>query len=300
MNLLELQQMMISKTILFEDAAGSNSASMGSAGTTASNIQYTPEEFPGDSIRKRFKSMSQKKKNWGVVISELPESKEVNFDDYFTIEVSNDLWESFKQKIFGSPRLPDGSFQVDLTGYLAEAEEDAIEQSLAQLRVFVVSFLNSQIMVSYRHKISSFERESGSNLNFGTEGKSLFTNSNLTGDLQNFLNLVSKYPIGDIQLLAHAFQNKESLAGIDGLNGYDNIDSIILSGQFLGVDFNYNSKIDMNFQAVEFMNFQDRNLLFNLSKDNRFKVVEGKVYPVETSGFPINVNNILSEYIKGV
>ena len=302
MNLLEIQSELIKHAVLFENTgAAAVSGSTGSAGTTASNIAYTPQQFP--QVQKRLTHMSKRKKTWGVTVYEGPQDYTVSMEDYTNIVVPVAVWENFKSQVFGMHALPSGPFQVDLNGYLLEAYDDAQEEALGKLKAVVVQFLNSDQCKYYRHKIASFVNDSGDpNLNFSRENNTLFSDRDLTGDLSNLFAYISKYlktNIGEIDLITHSFQSREPLSGVEIFSKFDNIISSVVNGSFQGVDFWYSAKINMNFISEELLQLNNQEVLTRLAADQNFKVEGNKVYPISESGFPSNISQVLTKYIKG-
>ena len=214
----------------------------------------------------------------------------MSFEDYSNIVVPIALWENFKTTIFGTSTLPDGEFIVDLSGYLVEALNDEVDQSLQQLRNATVQFLNSDMVAGQRHKVASLERISGKHLNFSTEGHSAISGINVEQQLTTFLQLVQntyKNDVGSIQLITSAIQQRTPLTEIPLFDQFDNLISVVISNG----SFSYTSIIDLDFTIQESLNFQGmvpRGL-------STFKVEGNKVYPISPKGFPSNI----TDYLKG-
>ena len=183
MTLTEYNQKVISG-ILKENGGAAGTSSGAVAGTTSSNVAYLPSQFPGDSLKK----LSKKKKQWSVMVTpQLPESHLVSFEGYLNILVENKNWEDFSFRVFGRGLL-ENNFIADLSSYLTEAYNEEADAALDTLKQTIITFLNSDQCKLYRHKIAEFSRHFGEDLNFDSQGKSLFTEQNITGNLSNILN----------------------------------------------------------------------------------------------------------------
>ena len=292
MKLTEWQEALIKTSVydnsfrsIREDAVG------GGAQTTSANVAYIPTDVPP--VHKELTRLSKKKKNWNISVLESSHEYIVSFEDYSNIVVPVSLWENFKTTIFGTSNLPDGEFTVDLGGYLVEALNDEIDQSLYQLRAVIVQFLNSDMVSSQRHKVASFERVSGLHTNFANEGRSAITGVNSEQQLSKFLQLVQntyKNDVGSIQLIASAIQQRSPLTEIPLFDQYDNLMSVVLSND----SFSYTSIIDLDFTIQESLVFQG--MVPRGLSGGAFKVQGNKVYPTSPKGFPSNI----SDYLKGV
>ena len=292
---MEYQQQSISKAIK-ENAGATSSGSV--AGTSSSNIAYTPSQVPGDSLKR----LAKKKKKWNVIVSpQLPESQLVSFENYLNILVENKHWDDFTFRVFGRGLL-ESKFIADLEGYLSEAYDEESSDAIETLKQTVISFLNSDQCKLYRHKIAEFTRHFGKNLNFSPVGKSLFTEQNTSGNLANLINFIQKYYKGNLGILDitnHSFAGREPLANIEIFKTFDNLFSQQLSGYLNNIPFSYQAVIDMNFQSSEVLKIDNPQLLQKLGSDGTVKVEGDTIYPIDEKGFPITIVQTILKYIQG-
>ena len=291
----------LNNTNLNEDAIGPGTTSHGVAGgpTNSGDITYIPG---GYKVAGSLLQQAKRRKPVLMNIIKGPKQRRVKIGEA-VIDVRNEYWNEFKKEVFGGVE-PFESIYVDLSPYLRESLDTEVNVAMNKLKERFTALLNEEQFLAQRRKITSFIKMSGdTQLNFHKPEKTLVSEPTVDSQVNYFLQTVSKAylnNVGEIEILIHHITNRLSLSSITLFRNLDNLSGNVLAGKFFNQYFTFSTVVDLNYELVEYLSFNNEDLLNRFKSHPGFKVEGHKVWPADEVGFNANICETIKKLIEGV
>jgi hypothetical protein len=265
--------------------------------TSMDAVAFLPAHL--GTVKARAVDLAKKKKDWKIEILEQEDSREVMFEDEYSIVVPNEHWDVFCS-IFDS--VPTNNVHMNLKGLLNETAEEELKDLRKELKVVLARVFDG---TEYKKmdRIANSWKWRFPTINFTSREKLsvAITHEDRKNDIQELYGrLLEVYgeDRGNLEMLISALQSGEPLSAYEILQGYDYMYGTRIHSRYEGVNMHFESLVDMTGQLTQSIFTDNEDLLSKIEEESdEVKVVRSVIYP-KGGSFTFRFLRLLSDVIE--
>ena len=246
--------------------------------TTMANITYLPSGFT--SLQKALQGLAKKKKEWKVEILEFDEERIVNFEKELSIRVSNNHWDHFVNKVFGSKMNTFDWKQTVVMPLLVEDIGEELDKATNSLQEAIVGAFDTIPLEELDDDILKFKNLFGIQTYLDID--TLMRYQNKEDDMYKVLEAVKgvyKDDIGHIELIAKAFREKRPLGMFAPFRDSNMLYGVSVRTSYRKVKILFEGWCDNIWMITERLLVEDRDVVDQIEELGSVGVVKTSIFP---------------------